>query len=90
MSIQARKNKKSFIETLRNLKFSLKEVNDDFAYELHLGCFILSWDILNDWILFLNVGDYCWLADITPVIRTVEALGNRASIFLLNRVGVVV
>ena len=80
----------NFLETLPRLKFAMKEVNDDFAYELHLGCFILSWDILNNWILFLNVGDYRWLADATPVVGKIESMGNRAIISLLYRIGVMV
>lgn len=90
MSIRIKKAT-TFLETLLRLKFALKEINDDFAYEQHLGCFILSWDILNGWILFLNVGgEYRWLADITPVMKTLESIGNRAIIFLLDRIGVVV
>lgn len=81
---------KRIVEALCNLGLLPKVVDDDFGYELHLWFLVLSWDIINDWVLFLKVrGAFRYLADITPVMTAIETIGNHAIVFLLGRIGVV-
>ena len=88
------------LNILLGTKFEFAHKADDFADEYYIGPFVVSYDVVNDWLLFLNheqyryihIADLNRLASITKLILTGDL--RIASSFLLanmlDRVGVVV
>ncbi len=88
------------LNILLGTKFELAHKADDFADEYFIGPFVVSYDVVNDWLLFLNHKQYRYIhiADLNRLASITKLILNGdiriASSFLLadmlDRIGVVV
>jgi len=49
------------LNILLGTKFELAHKADDFADEYFIGPFVVSYDVVNDWLLFLNHKQYRYI-----------------------------
>lgn len=70
-------------------KFEFASKSDDFAAEYFIGPFVVSNDVVNDWLLFINHKQqgYVYIADLNRLVSITELILNgdiqTAASFLL-------
>ncbi len=62
------------LNVLLGAKFEFANQADDFAEEYFIGPFVVSYDVVNDWLLFLNhkQNGYIFIADLNRLVSIIK------------------
>jgi len=69
---------RKWLMLLLGAKFQLRRTKDDFALEHFVGPFVVSFDVVNGWLLFINhkKQEYIYVADLNRIASIIEIFLN--------------